>query len=134
VTTIYVGAYYEVSKTKISAGVVRKYYTFGGQRIALRVSGTPGAGASVENGLYYILSDHLGSTSLVVKSGAPSSAMGLQYKAFGEQQDSSGNLNLTKRQYTGQIKMDTIGLYYYNARWLDPSSREKDRNASCGNP
>ncbi len=52
-TTYFVGNYYEVTD-----GVVTKYYYAGTQRIAMRKNGT----------LYFILGDHLGSTSLVTSA------------------------------------------------------------------
>jgi RHS repeat-associated protein len=44
----------------------------------------------------------------------------LRYKAFGETRFMSGTTP-TKRQYTGQINEADIGLYFYNARYYDPS-------------
>ncbi len=49
-TTYYIGNWYEVTQ----AGAVTKYYYFGGKRVAVRQSGT----------LYYLHTDHLGSTSV----------------------------------------------------------------------
>ena len=89
----------------------RNHYNFGGQRIAERVSG---------DGLYYILTDHLGSTSMMVKSGAETGALELRYKAFGETRYSGGTTTDPYR-YTGQLsKMATVGLYFYQSRWMDP--------------
>ncbi len=52
-TTYFVGNHYEVSN-----GVVTKYYYAGSQRVAMRKNSV----------LSYLLSDHLGSTSLVADS------------------------------------------------------------------
>ncbi|NOH04310.1 MAG: hypothetical protein HND47_21220 [Chloroflexi bacterium] len=49
-TTYFIGAYYEMTGSSIT-----KYYFAGSQRIAMRKDGV----------LYYLLSDHLGSTSIV---------------------------------------------------------------------
>ena len=49
VTTYFIGAHYEVS-----GSTVTKYYFAGSRRVAIRTNGT----------LYYLLSDHLGSTNL----------------------------------------------------------------------
>jgi YD repeat-containing protein len=61
-TTIYVGGHYEVKGT----GEVTKYYYAAGQRVALR---------KLDNGggdeLYYLHTDHLGSTSLVTYGQPP---------------------------------------------------------------
>jgi hypothetical protein len=50
-TTYFVGNYYE-----LTGSVVTKYYYSGSQRIATRVGGT----------LSFLISDHLGSTSLSI--------------------------------------------------------------------
>ena len=47
-----------------SGDEVRKYYALGSQRVAMRVSGAP-ASTPTRNGVYYLYTDHLGSTSLV---------------------------------------------------------------------
>jgi len=107
-TTYFVGNYYEVTD-----GVVTKYYYAGTQRIAMRKNNT----------LYFMLGDHLGSTSLVT------SASGLvvsqtQYKAWGEVRHQSGTQQ-TSYGYTGQYSYAAdFGLMYYNARWYDPGISE----------
>ena len=103
-TTYFVGAHYEVTN-----GVVTKYYYAGSQRIAMRKDGN----------VSYLISDHLGSTSLVTdESGAVVSEM--KYKAWGEVRSASGE-TATKYTYTGQYShTDDFGLLFYNARWYDP--------------
>ncbi|MBI5351758.1 MAG: hypothetical protein HZB50_03885 [Chloroflexi bacterium] len=104
-TTYFVGNYYEVAD-----GVVTKYYYAGSQRIAMRKNGE----------LKYLISDHLGSTSVVTNAtgGDPSYQ---QYKAWGETRSASDN-GATKYQYTGQYSYSSdFGLMYYGARWYDPS-------------
>ncbi len=70
--------------------------------------------------LYFILGDHLGSTSLVT------SASGLvvsqtMFKAWGEVRNSSGTQQ-TNYTYTGQYSYAAdFGLMFYNARWYDSS-------------
>ena len=68
--------------------------------------------------LYYMLGDHLGSTSLTTfANGNVVSEM--RYKAWGEVRYASGNIP-TKYQYTGQFSYESdFGLYFYNARWYD---------------
>ena len=102
VVTRYLGSYYEVSGT-----TAWNHYFFGGQRIAERISG---------DGLYYILSDHLGSTSMLVKSGTTTASWELRYIAFGEKRFSSGTPTTTC-QYIGQRNEPTLGINYYNACW-----------------
>jgi len=105
VTTYFVGNYYEVT-----GSTVTKYYYAGAQRVAMRQGTT----------LYYLLSDHLGSTSLTTDaSGNVLSEM--RYTAWGEVRYNSGVIP-TQYQYTGQYSYtNSFGLMYYHARWLDVS-------------
>jgi len=104
-TTYFVGSYYE--KT---GSTVTKYYYAGSQRVAMR-QGTA---------LYYLLSDHLGSTSLTTDaSGNVLSEM--RYTAWGEVRYNSG-ITPTDYTYTGQYSYTSeFGLMFYNARWYDPA-------------
>ena len=44
----------------------------------------------------------------------------LRYTAYGEERSASGDTP-TDYRYTGQrSQMETIGLYFYRARWYDP--------------
>ncbi|MEP7137928.1 MAG: hypothetical protein ABI904_23620 [Chloroflexota bacterium] len=98
-------------------GVVTKYYYAGSQRIATLA---PGASAGVRTGgtLYFILGDHLGSTSLITFANGNGAAE-TRYKAWGEVRYSSGNTP-TKYQYTGQYSYASdFGLMFYNSRWYD---------------
>jgi len=61
-TTYFVGNYYEVTD-----GVVTKYYYAGTQRIATLATHAS-AGVTKNNTLYFMLGDHLGSTSLVTSA------------------------------------------------------------------
>jgi len=54
-TTIYIGAHYEKN---ITTGVATSYYYAGGRRVAMRQGGV----------VYYLLTDHLGSTAITVSS------------------------------------------------------------------
>jgi RHS repeat-associated protein len=101
VTTAYVGNYYEQTGVAI-----KKYYYAGGTRVALNDNGT----------LYWLLGDHLGSTSITANSSGGLFAE-LRYKPWGEERHTNGVTTPTRRQYTGQIKDAEIGLYFYNARY-----------------
>jgi len=81
----------------------------------MRVQGDP---VPANNGVFYLLGDHLGSTSLVAD---PSGNLlsELRYKGWGETRYSSGPTP-TDYRYTGQRQEAGIGLYYYRARWYDP--------------
>jgi RHS repeat-associated protein len=103
VTSYYVGDYYEVA-----GGVVKKYYSAGGQRIAVRSGGV----------LHWLLADHLGGTAHTL-SGATETGE-VRYKAFGVTRFTSGTTP-TSYRFTGQREEAALGLYYYNARWYDPA-------------
>jgi RHS repeat-associated protein len=90
---------------------VVKYYFAGAQRVAVRRNGT----------LNYILSDHLGSTSITTNTSGQL-VSGQLYKAWGEARYTFGALP-TKYTYTGQYSYTSdFGLMFYNARWYDPVS------------
>ena len=78
----------------------------------------PAGGAMRVNGvLKFILSDQLGSTSVVTDSGgAELGRMG--YYPFGKTRYSSGSLS-TDKLFTGQQQVVGIGLYNYKARFYD---------------
>ena len=69
--------------------------------------------------VYYLLGDHLGSTSVTANSSG-SKAAELRYHPWGGTRFSSGTTP-TARRYTGQIEDAAIGLYFYNARYYDPA-------------
>jgi len=107
VTTLYAGAIeYEIDG---STTTLTKHYDAGGQRVAVR------NGAS----LNFLLNDHLGSTSIILKTNGALWGE-LRYSAWGETRYSNGSI-VTDRQFTGQINDGDTGLYYYNARYYDPA-------------
>ena len=84
---------------------VREGYA-GSVRIAMRVN----------EAITWLLSDHLGSTSITVD--ASGSLLGsLKFTAYGELRSGSST---TDYQYTGQRNEVEIGLYYYVACFYDP--------------
>ena len=102
-TTYFVGTHYEVAN-----GVVTKYYFAGAQRVAMRTGSM----------LYYLLGDHLGSTSLTADASGQVVSE-LRYTAWGEVRYASGDTP-TKYQFTGQYSyVGEFGLHFYNARWYD---------------
>jgi RHS repeat-associated protein len=81
--------------------------------------------------LYYLFGDHLGSTSVSVRSNLSETIIQL-YKAWGETRYNmasyippgipSGPKDLpTTYRFTGQREESSLGLYYYGARWYDQS-------------
>jgi RHS repeat-associated protein len=109
VTTTYIGDYFEWTG---STATMIKYYYAGTARVAMRTGSGTGT-----TGLNWLVSDHLGSTSITADAGGNKVAE-LRYKAWGESRFSSGTTP-TKRQYTGQLNETGIGLYFFNARWYD---------------
>ena len=109
VTTAYVGNYFEWTG---STSTMVKYYYAGTTRIAMRVG---------SNNPKWLLSDHLGSQSIVASYDGLTEEGELRYKAWGETRYTSGTTP-TKRQYSGQLsEMTTIGLYFYGAKFYDPA-------------
>jgi RHS repeat-associated protein len=97
--------------------VTRLYYSAGGQRVAVRVSNdaTP-----ANNGLFYLLTDHLGSTSITANGTTGALVSEMRYKPWGETRWSSGTTP-TSKHFTGQIEDAGIGLYFYGSRFYDPA-------------
>ncbi len=68
--------------------------------------------------MYYLLTDHLRSTAITANSSGTRVAE-LRCKGWGETRYSYSTTP-TAYHFTGQRKDDTIGLYYYGARYYDP--------------
>jgi RHS repeat-associated protein len=99
--------------------IKRSSYSFAGQTVAMRVSGDPVSG---NNGLFYVLSDHLGSTSMLVNSSggvvAGSTTRNLPYGGY--RPGSAPTQTITDRDFTGQKENMELGLLYYQARFYVP--------------
>lgn len=106
-TTVYVGPHFEKNLT---AGQATSYYFLGSQRVAMKKAGM----------LYYLLSDHLGSTAVVANQSGGIVAQQL-YKPWGESRWASGTLP-TDRKFTGQRSEEAnLGsLYDFQARAYSP--------------
>ena len=90
-TVIYVGNLYE--KKVVGATTTHtKYYYFGGRRIAMRVAGT----------LSWLLSDHLGSTTVTADGATGARTAELWYKPWGESRGTAFGVTPTARRFTGQ--------------------------------
>ena len=79
----------------------------------------PAGGAMrINNTLYYILKDHLGSASAVTD--ASGNLIGEQrFYPFGQTRLTLGSL-YTDRLYTGQREITGLGIYHYQARFYSP--------------
>ena len=88
---------------------VRKFYYFNGQRIAMRLNGV----------LYYLVGDHLGTTSLVLNAQGNVVSEARHYP-YGEERWHTSTLP-TDYRFTGQAYEQSLGLYHMGARWYDGS-------------
>jgi hypothetical protein len=106
-----------LSGTVPSITIWRKYYYAGNNRVAMQVSGDPIAS---QNGVFYLLSDHLGSNNVTIKAGDEglTRVAELRYKPWGENRYSgySETAPPTDRRFTGQRLEQELGIYHYGAR------------------
>jgi RHS repeat-associated protein len=78
--------------------------------------------SGVQNSLYYIHTDHLGSTSLMSgANGQKVETSVARYLPYGGWR-TEPTADLTDRAFTGQKENMDIGLYYYNARYYAPGT------------
>jgi RHS repeat-associated protein len=86
--------------------------------IAIKVEGDPN---SANNGIFYIHTDHLGSTTVLGKGSASTPFPGslTRYYPFGGYRTSPSQ-SVTDRGYTGHRHNDDLGLIYMNARYYLP--------------
>jgi len=108
-TTVYIAGVYEWQ-----SGASTSYYEGPTGIIALRR-----AGHASDNGVKYLLSDHLGSTGVLVNQDGSVAARNY-YHPYGDNRDGPFSALTTKR-FTGQYHEAALGLYFYNARWYDPA-------------
>jgi RHS repeat-associated protein len=89
------------------------YYALGSQMAAMRVLTSTGST------LYYLRSDHLGSTSVIMD--ATGTKIGeMRYKPYGEIRYTDG-ISPTNRQFTGQYADGNLNLVQMGARWYSPA-------------
>jgi RHS repeat-associated protein len=110
-TSILTTAYASAIEIAISstARITKTYYSAGSQLIAMRVITSPTAPGT----LYFMHSDHLGSSSLTTDASGNVVARQL-YDAWGNIR--SGGTMPTDIGYTGQ-RLDATGLMFYHARY-----------------
>jgi RHS repeat-associated protein len=89
--------------------VVKKYYYAGGVRVAENNGGT----------LYFLLSDHLGSTAVTTDASGVR-VTELRYYPYGDSERYNPGGQITTFRFTGQRWDPGTGLYWYNSRWYDP--------------
>ncbi|WP_420628130.1 RHS repeat-associated core domain-containing protein [Candidatus Leptofilum sp.] len=100
--------------------IQRLTFMFAGQPIAVKVDGDP---TSTNNGIFYIFTDHLGSTVVLTKDsdGYIRGDSLVRYLPFGGYRGGAGTQDLTDRGYTGHKENLDIGLIYMNARFYVPT-------------
>jgi len=97
-----------------SGQVWRSYYFAGATRIAMRMQAN-GVGDKV----FYLLTDHLGSTAITVNENGSKQAE-LRYAPWGTTRYAWGETP-TDYKYTGQREDSYINLHWYGSRWYDDS-------------
>ncbi|MBI2854647.1 MAG: hypothetical protein HYX87_06995 [Chloroflexi bacterium] len=102
--TVYINRYYEKNT---ATGEETSYYYLGDRLVALK-KGTV---------LEYVHQDHLGSSSVSTYSDMSQKSI-LKYYPLGAARSTVGTLG-TDKQFTGE-RLDSTGLYFYNARYYDP--------------
>ncbi len=121
--TKFIGGHYEETGSQIT-----KHYFAGASRIATRKYTVPSSMS-----LEYVLSDHLGSSTVNTDGTTGAKVSEMRYKPWGEVRYSwkaSASHSLADYTFTGQYSyMDDpstsgvtegFGLMYFGARWVDP--------------
>ncbi len=88
-----------------------------GQAVATRITGDPETG---NNGLFYFLVDHLGSTTLMVTTAGVIMSTAY-FLPFGSYRSTPPPGELTDTGFTGHKQQDNVGLIYMNARYYIPA-------------
>jgi RHS repeat-associated protein len=108
VTTVYLGGLYEYQN-----GAVTKYYEGG----AIRRTGY-----ATDSGVFYVVSDQLHSTSVLVNQNGTVNSRNFYYP-YGGNRGGSAFSGITTKRFTGQYHEQGLpggeGLAFYNARWYD---------------
>jgi RHS repeat-associated protein len=99
--------------TRQAGQVWKSYYYAGAARIAMREENDEGSE------VYYILTDHLGSTSITVNDAGQRTAQ-MWYKPWGETREVWGVLP-TDRTFQGRLDHTYINMLWYGSRWYDPA-------------
>ena len=92
----------------MTTGNVTSYYYLGDRLVSLKKDTT----------LRFVHQDHLTGTAVITDTDGEEVGS-IKYYPYGETRDSTGTL-YTDKLYTGQ-RLDDTGLYYYGARFYDPT-------------
>jgi RHS repeat-associated protein len=107
ITTVYIGNYYEYTITDTGT-ITKSYYYAGATKVAMRDD---------EGTLYFLLSDHQGSTSITTDSNGNLHAE-MRYKPWGSVRYTQGTM-VTDFTYTGQRSVSYIKLIQMGSRYYD---------------
>ena len=111
------GGLFHATTTTLSTQRSTTYYSGPGGAVAFRRSGY-----DVDNGVFYLLRDHLGSSSVIVDSSG-AIVSNEYYFPYGSNRGVTAHSELTTKRFTGQYHEAGLpgdeGLSYYNARWYD---------------
>ncbi len=111
VNTVYLAGLYEYQ-----AGGSTKYYEGHNGVVSFRR-----AGYASNNGIFYILKDHLQSTATIINQAGVVQTSHYYYPFGGNR--GGVQSSLTNKHFTGQYHETSLpggeGLYFYNARWYD---------------
>ncbi len=101
---LYINRYYE---RNLTTGEVTTYYYLGGRLVAMKQ----------DNDLTYLHQDHLTGTALATDVSGDQVGTTVKYLPYGETRTGAVP---TDKLFTGQ-RLDETGLYYYGARYYDPT-------------
>lgn len=112
VTTVYIAGVFEFIENG-ATDKITKYY----EGNAMRRSGY-----GVDDGVFYLLQDHLKSSSVIVTQAGNTIAT-TYYYPYGGNRGGTAFSGLSTKRFTGQYHESSLpggeGLSYYNARWYD---------------
>lgn len=113
--------YYFGGALETSGSSVKKYYSFAGQTVAMRTCTTDCSLITENWSLSYFLSDHIGSTSVVLDANGGILEQ-QRYLPFGGPRTDLGSplIASTDLTYTGQRNLPDTGLMDYDARFYSP--------------
>ncbi|MDP2939998.1 MAG: LamG-like jellyroll fold domain-containing protein [Candidatus Omnitrophota bacterium] len=112
-TTIYVGSLYEEQYSGLGLQQTTNHIFLGSQRIA----SIEHQGSSIEHRYYH--TNHLGSTD-VITDDTGSQLVHYEYDPYGTIALTEGS-DVTDYKFTGKPLDDETGLYYYGARYYNPT-------------
>ena len=116
VTTIYIAGLFEFIENG-ATDKITKYYAPKGFPNAMRRSGY-----GIDDGVFYLLQDHLNSSSGFVDQAGNTVATNYYYP-YGGNRGGTAFSGLSTKRFTGQYHESSLpggeGLSYYNARWYD---------------